>query len=71
MASNARDHTHDAFARLQREHQELKDHCARLEALVQTYAVVINELTLENNAIRERGDRGSVTPLPAQRATRR
>jgi hypothetical protein len=71
VARPAPDRTRDASARLQRDHRELKQHCARLEALVQTYAVVINELTLENNAIRERGDRGNVTPLPAQRATRR
>jgi hypothetical protein len=66
-ASSVRDHSHEPFARLQREHQELKDHCARLEDLVQTYAVVINELSLENCAIRDQAHRGHVTPLSAPR----
>jgi hypothetical protein len=65
-ASDAR----DQFARLQREHQELKEHCARLEDLVQTYAVVINELSLENGAIRDQAPRGHVTPLSAPRTRR-
>jgi septal ring factor EnvC (AmiA/AmiB activator) len=59
--------TRDQFARLQREHQKLKDHCARLEDLVQAYAVVINELSLENGAIRDQAHGGQVTPLSAPR----
>ena len=64
------DPTRDLFAQLQREHQQLKDHCARLEDLVQTYAVVINELSLENGVIREQAHPGHVTPLPAPHARR-
>ena len=60
----------DPFARLQREHQELKEHCASLEDLVQTYAVVINELSLENRAIRDQAHHGHVTPLPVPHARR-
>ena len=45
----------------------MKEHCARLEDLVQTYAIVINELSLENSAIRDQAHRGHVTPLPAPR----
>lgn len=69
-ASGVRDPSRDPFARLQREHQELKEHCARLEDLVQSYAVVINELSLENGAIRDQAHRGHVTPLPAPHARR-
>lgn len=61
----------DPFARLQREHRELKEHCARLEELLRTYAVVINELTLENDAIRETALRDRVTPISPPRARRR
>lgn len=67
-ASGVRDHN-DPFARLQREHQELKKHCARLEDLVQTYAVVINELSL-NGSIRDQAHRAHVTPLSAPHARR-
>jgi hypothetical protein len=38
---------HGAFVLLQREHLELKKHCAGLEELIHTYACVINELALE------------------------
>jgi hypothetical protein len=69
-ASAVRVHSHDTFARLEREHQELKEHCASLEDLVQTYAVVINELSLENDEIRDQARRGRVTPLSAPRARR-
>jgi hypothetical protein len=59
-------HDHDAFVLLQREHLELKKHCASLEELIRTYACVINELTLENEALREQAtaSHGTVTPLP-------
>ena len=63
-ASSVRDHVRESLARLQREHQRLKDHCARLEDLVQTYAVAINELTLENGAIRDSVGRDRVTLFP-------
>jgi hypothetical protein len=57
---------HDAFVQLQREHLELKKHCARLDELIRTYACVINELALENEALREQAtaSHGTVTPLP-------
>jgi len=55
----------DPLVRLQREHQELTKHCAELEDLVRTYAVVINELSLDNEAIRDQPQRDSVTRLEA------
>lgn len=67
-AQVARSRSLDPFARLQREHQELKDHCARLEDLVRTYAVVINELSLENEANRDQTQRGHVTRLETPHA---
>jgi hypothetical protein len=64
---------HGTFGRLQREHHELNQHCTRLEELVQTYAVVINELALENSALREEATRrrSIVTPLPLTPRTTR
>lgn len=44
---------HDAPARLQREHLDLKHHFSGLEDRVRTYAHLINELTLENQVLRE------------------
>lgn len=60
----------DPFAQLQREHQELKQHCNRLEDLVRTYAVVINELSLENEVIRDQPQRDRVTRLEVPHARR-
>jgi hypothetical protein len=56
---------HDPFVRLQRDHDTLKKHCAGLEQLIRTYAHVINELSLENQVLREQHITGhaSVTPL--------
>jgi glutaredoxin 2 len=54
-ATSVRDN-HDTHIRLQREPAALKAHCAGLEQLLQNYARVINELTLENEALRERTD---------------
>lgn len=56
---------HDPYTRLQREHAALKAHCAGLEQLLQNYARVINELALENEALRNQttGSTGNVTPL--------
>ncbi len=56
---------YDPHTRLQRDHDALKNHCAELEKLVRTYAQVINELALENKALREQATspRTTITPL--------
>jgi hypothetical protein len=57
--------------RLREERDRLRQHCAGLEQLVQTYAVVINELAIENQALRDqiRTPSTTVTPLPTRRRT--
>jgi FtsZ-binding cell division protein ZapB len=64
IAATVRDNQ-DGFDRLRSEHAELKAHCAGLEQLIQTYARVINELTLENEALREQttNPQTAITPL--------
>jgi hypothetical protein len=59
---------HDPFTQLQRDHLALKKHCTGLEQLVRTYGQVINELTLENKALREQApsSHATVTPLRAR-----
>jgi hypothetical protein len=63
-AATVRDN-HDGFDRLRREHAELKAHCAGLEHLIQTYARIINELAVENEALRGQtiNPQAAVTPL--------
>ena len=57
----ARDH-------LKVERDRLRQHCDGLEQIIQTYAMIINELTLENEALRRQlaEPRGTVTPLPSK-----
>jgi hypothetical protein len=55
---------HDPFTQLQRDHLALKQHCTGLEQLVRTYAQVINELSLENTALRERATSPDATVIP-------
>jgi hypothetical protein len=56
---------------LREERDRLRQHCVGLEQLVQTYAVVINELAIENQALRDQLKTPSrtVTPLPIRRPT--
>ncbi|MFI7679323.1 hypothetical protein [Actinophytocola sp. NPDC049390] len=58
---------HDPFSQLQRDHLALKKHCTGLEELVRTYAQVINELTLENKALREQASSSPATVTPLRR----
>jgi hypothetical protein len=60
--STERDRLHD-------ERDKLRQHCAGLEELVRTYAVVINELAIENQALRDqlRAPSPTVTPLQRRR----
>ncbi|MGI5519887.1 hypothetical protein ACQEUX_02890 [Micromonospora sp. CA-259024] len=55
--------------RLGEERDQLAQHCAGLEQLIQTYAVVINELATENEALRDqlRTPSATVTPLRRRR----
>jgi hypothetical protein len=55
---------HDPFIQLQRDHQALKKHCAGLEQLIHTYAQVINELSLENKALRDQTSSPHTTIIP-------
>ncbi len=48
---------------LKTKYKELRQHCAGLEALLQTYATVINELARENQVLREQHAPAKVTPL--------
>jgi hypothetical protein len=47
--------------------RELRQHCAGLEALLQTYATVINELARENQALREQQGGAKIMPLDRRR----
>lgn len=58
----------DPYTMLRREHDVLKVHCDGIEQLLRTYATVINELTLENLALRAAADNNhNVAVLPASR----
>lgn len=54
---------------LREERDRLRQHCAGLERLLQTYAVVINELALENKALQEQSTstHATVTPFRTRR----
>lgn len=58
--------TFDAHDKLAKEHAELRTHCTNLEQLVDRYATALNELAIENQALREQAVQqgGTVTPLP-------
>jgi len=48
---------------LEFKYSQLRQHCAGLETLLQTYATVINELARENQALRAQPTPAKVTPL--------
>jgi hypothetical protein len=58
-----------ADSQMETKYRELRQHCAGLEALLQRYAMVINELARENQALRQQHAPATVTPL--QRRTSR
>ncbi|QIZ37117.1 hypothetical protein [Saccharopolyspora sp. ASAGF58] len=62
----------DAHTQLQQEHDKLRKHCQGLEKLLALYATAINELTLENQALRDQAieHRATVTPLDRTRHSR-
>jgi uncharacterized membrane protein YccC len=59
----------DAHAQLKKDHAELRKHCADLEELVQIYALANNELSLENQRLRQEtaATPGNVTPMRGPR----
>ncbi len=68
-AAAAHNHDHDPMAKLRRENAALKDHCQSLERLVQQYAIIINELTLENELLLKAGNVDSnVASIHSRRA---
>jgi hypothetical protein len=56
--------------RLREERDQLRQHCAGLEEPVRTYAVLINELAIENQALRDQLRAPSATVTPLQRRQR-
>lgn len=58
-AAAAHDNDHDPIVKLQRNNAALSDHCQSLERLVQQYAIIINELTLENEQLLKAGNADS------------
>ena len=52
-AAAALDADNDPIVKLRQRNAELTDHCQSLERLVRQYAIVINELTLENEQLRK------------------
>jgi hypothetical protein len=59
--------TQDPAALLQREHKALKAHCKGLEQLLQTYATVINELSVQNEALQSQIGSIATTVTPFRR----
>jgi hypothetical protein len=56
--------------RIREERDRLRRHCAGLEELLRTYATVINELAMENQALRNQLRAPSPTVTPLQRRRR-
>lgn len=48
---------------LEVKYRQLRQHCAGLEKLLHTYATIINELSRDNQILRDRNAQGKVTPL--------
>lgn len=57
----------DPLTVLQKDHAALKAHCDGLEHLLQTYATVINELTLQNEALHAQSGSTATTVIPIGR----
>ncbi len=53
--------------KLAEENAELRDHCAKLEQLVTVYATAVNELSLENRALRAQASEAGATITPLVR----
>lgn len=58
----------DELARLRRDHADLKFHCDGLQQLLADYAVIIQELTLENAALRaQTSPTSTISPVRSSR----
>jgi hypothetical protein len=66
-ANQATHRTGTSQDELRKERDQLRQHCAGLEQLLQTYATVINELALENQALRDQLRTPSTTIVALQR----
>ena len=60
--------TLDAHDGLKAERDRLRQHCDGLEKIIQTYAEIINELALENEALRDQLPQPSSNITPLRRA---
>jgi hypothetical protein len=67
-AARTSPNTPSADDELETRYRELRRHCTGLEALLQTYATVINELSQENQVLREQRAQTNVTPLKRRSA---
>jgi hypothetical protein len=71
-AATARDDDNDPIVKLRRKNAGLTDHCRSLERLVQQYAIIINELTLENEQLLKAGTADSnVASIHSRRTANR
>ena len=71
-AATAHNNDHDPMVKLRRESAALSDHCRSLERLVQQYAIIINELTLENEQLLKAGNADSnVASIHSRRTANR
>jgi hypothetical protein len=57
-------HDEDELARLRRDHAKLKAHSDGLEQLLQTYATVVNELAVQNEALQAQINSNTTTVTP-------
>lgn len=64
--TNTGNDTHDRTDTLAEKYDDPQQHCTKLEKLLGLYATAVNELTLENEKLREQasGHRATITPLP-------
>lgn len=71
-AAAAHDDDNDPIVKLRQKNAALTDHCQSLERLVQQYAIIINELTLENEQLLKAGSPDSnVASMHSRRTVNR
>ena len=71
-AAAAHDDDNDPIVKLRQKNVELTDRCQSLERLVQQYAIIINELTLENEQLLKAGSPDiNVAPMHSRRTVNR
>ena len=71
-AAHAHDDDNDPIVKLRRKNAAFTDYCQSLERLVQQYAIIINELTLENEHLLKAGSPDSnVASIHSRRTVNR